>query len=257
MKLSDYLITQELSPAEFARRIEVGRMSVHRYISGERFPRPEVLARIHQETSGQVTPNDFLAQAHDEIEALGKPAADANAHEVSLLPPTDQCDTDNGELIGRPLYPWSRLTADEQQVLDDAYDDMMDEPPEGSGLSPVVQEALETLGDRASYSKDLFKLDGQVTRIINLIDAANQPVTTVDHFPLRAAVWDNVTREGEVFYSVTFERAYKKDGKWNSSSNFNRSDLLALSKLANEVDTKIREMVEASRNQENSTEAAA
>ncbi|MEM6259413.1 MAG: hypothetical protein AAGI37_14110 [Planctomycetota bacterium] len=84
-----------------------------------------------------------------------------------------------------------------------------------------------------------------------------QPVTTVDHFPLRAAIWDNVTREGEVFYSVTFERAYKKDGKWNSSSNFNRSDLLALAKLADAVDTAIREMVDASRSQTASSQAVA
>lgn len=82
------------------------------------------------------------------------------------------------------------------------------------------------------------------------LPAKRQPVTTVDHFPLRAAIWDNVTREGEVFYSITFERAYKKDGKWNSSSNFNRSDLLALAKLADAADTEIREMVEARRNQE-------
>ncbi|MEM1353894.1 MAG: hypothetical protein AAGH88_03320 [Planctomycetota bacterium] len=82
-------------------------------------------------------------------------------------------------------------------------------------------------------------------------------MTTVDHFPLRAAVWDNVTREGEVFYSVTFERAYKKDGKWNSSSNFNRTDLLALAKLADAADTAIREIVEARRNQEAPSEAVA
>ncbi|MEO0514738.1 MAG: hypothetical protein AAF086_05515 [Planctomycetota bacterium] len=74
-----------------------------------------------------------------------------------------------------------------------------------------------------------------------------QPVVTVDHFPLRAAVWDNVTREGEVFYSVTFERAYKKDGQWNSSQNFNRSDLLGLAKLADAVETEIRERLDAER----------
>lgn len=84
-----------------------------------------------------------------------------------------------------------------------------------------------------------------------------QPVATVDHFPLRAAVWDNVTREGEVFYSVTFERAYKKDGQWNSSQNFNRSDLLGLAKLADAVDTVIRERVEAERRERSAPAAVA
>lgn len=85
------------------------------------------------------------------------------------------------------------------------------------------------------------------TTEINPQDSKRQPVITVDHFPLRAAVWDNVTREGEVFFSITFERAYKKDDKWNSSQNFNRSDLLGLAKLADAVDTEIREMLDAER----------
>ncbi|MEM7625874.1 MAG: hypothetical protein AAF333_09610 [Planctomycetota bacterium] len=85
-----------------------------------------------------------------------------------------------------------------------------------------------------------------------------RPVMTVDHFPLRAAVWDNITREGEVFYSVTFERAYKnKDGQWNSSQNFNRSDLLGLAKLADAVDTEIREMLDAERDARRVQEQAA
>lgn len=87
--------------------------------------------------------------------------------------------------------------------------------------------------------------------------AKRQPATTVDHFPLRAAIWDNVTKEGEVFYSVTFERAYKKDGKWSSSQNFNRSDLLGLAKLADAVDTTIREMLESQRDARRNQEQAA
>lgn len=176
MKLSDYLITQQITPAEFARRIGVGRMSVHRYIRGERFPRPDVLQRIHQATKGRVTPNDFLLLSP--TPAPGSPSGidtslETDPIEQLVTSTTQQLSPKDEDLVGRTLYPWSRLTADEQQVLDDAYDDMMDEPPEGSGLSPVVQQTLETLGERASYHNDQFTLDGQITRITSLIEAAN------------------------------------------------------------------------------------
>ncbi|MEM1353895.1 MAG: helix-turn-helix transcriptional regulator [Planctomycetota bacterium] len=170
MKLSDYLVTQQLGPAAFARQIGVGRMSVHRYISGERFPRPDVLERIYEATQGQVTPNDFLTLPPGIAPSVSGSVESSGVEQVAS---SSSSQSDDEDLVGRPLYPWSRLTADEQQVLDDAYDDMMDEPPEGSGLSPVVQEALETLGTRATHCNDQFKLDGQVTRITSLIEAAN------------------------------------------------------------------------------------
>lgn len=75
----------------------------------------------------------------------------------------------------------------------------------------------------------------------------NQPVDTVDHFPLRAAIWNNTTQDGQSFFSVTFERAYKKDDQWSSSQNFGRSDLLALAKLADATDTRIRELIDRQR----------
>ncbi|MEO0438799.1 MAG: helix-turn-helix transcriptional regulator [Pseudomonadota bacterium] len=179
MKLSDYLIAQQLDPAEFARRIGVGRMSVHRYIRGERFPRPEVLQRIHQATAGQVTPNDFLALTPAPSPGPGNVpgstpgSVEGQARREALPTDSGQQLSDDEELIGRPLYPWSRLQADEQQVLDDAYHDMMDQPPEGMELSPTVQTALETLGDRASCCGEEFTLDGKVTRIVRLIEKAN------------------------------------------------------------------------------------
>ncbi|MEM7625873.1 MAG: helix-turn-helix transcriptional regulator [Planctomycetota bacterium] len=173
MKLSDYLISQQLGPAEFARRIGVGRMSIHRYIRGERFPRPEVLQRIYQATAGQVTPNDFLALNPTHAPGNVPSNFEARAESAGLSQDSAQCLSDDEELIGRPLYPWSRLQADEQQVLDDAYHDMMDQPPEGIELSPTVQTALETLGNRATCRGDEFTLDGKVTRIVRLIEEAN------------------------------------------------------------------------------------
>lgn len=61
MKLSRYLDEQKISGAEFARRIGVeSRMTVLRYASGERIPRPDVMRRIAEETAGAVSPNDFF-----------------------------------------------------------------------------------------------------------------------------------------------------------------------------------------------------
>lgn len=60
MKLADYLAQQEISDSAFADRIGVSRQALWRYKSGDRRPEWDVLERIAHETSGQVTPNDFL-----------------------------------------------------------------------------------------------------------------------------------------------------------------------------------------------------
>lgn len=60
----------------------------------------------------------------------------------------------------------------------------------------------------------------------------NKPVWEAKIFPVKAAVWLNTTSDGqEQFYNVTIERTYK-DGKgdYQSSSSFNRDDLLAAAK---------------------------
>ena len=62
MRLSEYLALQKIKPSEFARRIEVSRAAVARYISGDRFPEPSVLIRIRDVTDGDVTPDDFLSE---------------------------------------------------------------------------------------------------------------------------------------------------------------------------------------------------
>lgn len=61
MNLRPYLEENGISPAEFAREIRVEPASVHRYLSGERIPRPEILERIIQATNGAVQANDFFA----------------------------------------------------------------------------------------------------------------------------------------------------------------------------------------------------
>ncbi len=156
MKLSTFLIQQQLSPADFARRLGVCRMTVHRYIRGDRFPRPRLLRKIAELTDGQVTANDFL-----------DPEGESPSISVGVL--TDE----EIQLIGRPLYPWSRLSAEEQDSIDEAYDRMMNEPPEGERLSPTLQSAVDALGERCEVQGDQFRLDGQLVPTVRIVREAN------------------------------------------------------------------------------------
>gem|GEM_PF-1719456 len=148
MRLAEYLIAQNLSPAAFARRIGVGRMTIHRYISGERQPNARITGLIHKATQGQVTAQDFW---HTRMEWLHrKPEAD------------------------RPFYPWSRESVVERQKSEEAFEGMMAEPLEGFGLSPVLQEAVTDLGARARVQPDgTLTLDGRFVRPADLVKRAN------------------------------------------------------------------------------------
>lgn len=84
-----------------------------------------------------------------------------------------------------------------------------------------------------------------------------KPAAKLSLYPVSAAIWRNQNPKG-VFYSVTFERSYKDEaGKYQTSSTFNASDLLTLSKLADQADTKIRELRAADRHAEQPEEDAA
>lgn len=76
MTLAEFLSEADIKPTAFAERIGVTRQTLWRYMSGERRPEWDVLERIQTETSGQVTPNDFLALATSHAVA---PATEARA----------------------------------------------------------------------------------------------------------------------------------------------------------------------------------
>jgi len=77
-----------------------------------------------------------------------------------------------------------------------------------------------------------------------------KPAAKLSLYPVQAAIWRNQNQKG-VFYSVSFERGYKDEaGNYQSSSTFNAGDLLLLSKLADQCDTKIRELRAADRQPE-------
>lgn len=60
MRLSDYLSMTKKTLPEFAKEVGVSRQAMHRYIDGERTPRPEKMQRIKEATKGAVTADDFL-----------------------------------------------------------------------------------------------------------------------------------------------------------------------------------------------------
>ena len=60
MQLWDYLQRHGLTQVEFAKRIGVGKNTVYRYTTGERFPNKRVMRRITDETKGKVTASDFM-----------------------------------------------------------------------------------------------------------------------------------------------------------------------------------------------------
>lgn len=62
MTLADWLTQQNLSPSEFAVRLNKPQPTIQRYVTGKRIPEPEIMAQIIEATDGQVTPNDFYAQ---------------------------------------------------------------------------------------------------------------------------------------------------------------------------------------------------
>lgn len=67
-----------------------------------------------------------------------------------------------------------------------------------------------------------------------------QPVSRVSIYPVNAAIWRNVSQDGTVFYSVTFDRSYKgKDGKYSSTDSFNFGELLTLAKVADLAHTEV------------------
>lgn len=71
---------------------------------------------------------------------------------------------------------------------------------------------------------------------------AKKPASKVTLYPVTAAIWRNEGAKG-AFYSATFERSYKnKEGKYESSSSFNGSDLLILAKVADMAHTEIEKL---------------
>ncbi len=49
---------------------------------------------------------------------------------------------------------------------------------------------------------------------------------------VEAAVWQNITQQDRVFYSVTFSHSYRDADEWKRTDSFPHDDLLNLAKIA-------------------------
>jgi len=72
------------------------------------------------------------------------------------------------------------------------------------------------------------------------------PIDEVRIGSLKAAIWQNqVGDDGAIRYNVTFGRLYRTDdGEWKTTRSFGLNDLLVLSKLADQVHTRVYELRE-------------
>ncbi|MEZ6153869.1 MAG: hypothetical protein R3C09_27555 [Pirellulaceae bacterium] len=59
---------------------------------------------------------------------------------------------------------------------------------------------------------------------------ANKPAHEIRSGAIRAVIWHNSSDKGN-WYSVNITRSYKAGDTWKETSQFNRDDLLAVSKL--------------------------
>jgi hypothetical protein len=76
-------------------------------------------------------------------------------------------------------------------------------------------------------------------------ETAKPPVAKLRLGLINASIWDRTTDNG-TFHSVTFERRYRDSkGNWHSTHSYDASDLLTLSKLADQAHTEINRLQSA------------
>lgn len=61
--------------------------------------------------------------------------------------------------------------------------------------------------------------------------ANNMPAHEIRSGAIRAVIWHNSSDKGD-WYSVNITRSYKSGDTWKETTQFNRDDLLVVSKLA-------------------------
>lgn len=59
MLLKKFLKQKKLTQKQFSKRVGITSSAINQYCSGRRKPLPNIMERIIDATSGEVTPNDF------------------------------------------------------------------------------------------------------------------------------------------------------------------------------------------------------
>ncbi len=69
----------------------------------------------------------------------------------------------------------------------------------------------------------------------------NKPVDHIRLGNISASIWRNDTDSGTI-YNATFQRSYKDGDDWKNSESFGRDDLLVLTKVADQANSRIYEL---------------
>ncbi|MCA9195502.1 MAG: hypothetical protein KDB03_27210 [Planctomycetales bacterium] len=68
----------------------------------------------------------------------------------------------------------------------------------------------------------------------------------IDEFRLgnvRAAIWENISQNGKVFYSTTFDASYTDEtGQWRNKKSFSLNECLRLEKVAGQAAVRIQQL---------------
>ncbi len=89
-----------------------------------------------------------------------------------------------------------------------------------------------------------------------------QPVEEIRIGAIKAAIWRNDGESGDrqpqVRFNVTLQRLYRtEDGRWHSTANFGRDDLLVLMKVADAAHTRVMQLIGEQREQQQQEQPAA
>lgn len=77
---------------------------------------------------------------------------------------------------------------------------------------------------------------------------SNKPVHEIRLGRIKAAIWENESKDGIVRHNAKLTRLYKDGDEWKDSDSFGRDDLLLVAKVANLANTWIYEQKSSSNN---------
>jgi hypothetical protein len=85
-------------------------------------------------------------------------------------------------------------------------------------------------------------------------ESNNKPVAKINFGRVRGSIWANKTEEGKTFYTMTADSFYTdKNGNLKNTTSFSLSELLLLSKVADQAHTWISEQSQEGSPDENAS----
>ena len=150
MKLADWMHENRVTPSDLKGLLGLkSRMTVKRYLEGDRVPQERILQKLTDLTGGRVRRGDFL---------------DPTPPDCAAVVPAKRGGT-------RLVFPWSCSDAAVEQALQA----MLAGPPDHARPLPPLERAFETLGGRVALaSRGYYLLDGRRTDARRVVAAANR-----------------------------------------------------------------------------------